>query len=92
MSKARVRILIEGKVQGVFFRQNTKEAAQLRNVKGWIRNLPSGKVEALFEGDKEAVQEMVDFCRIGPRGSYVTKIDLTREEYTGEFSDFQIMY
>ena len=90
--KVRVHILIEGKVQGVFFRQNTKEEAKLRNVKGWIRNLPNGRVEALFEGYEEAVQEMIDFCRTGPRGSYVTKIDITREEHTGTFSDFQITY
>ena len=83
---------VEGKVQGVFFRQNTKDAAQLRNVKGWIRNLPDGRVEAVLEGEDEATQEVIDFCRVGPKGAYVSKIEISREKYRGEFDDFQIMY
>lgn len=59
---------------------------------GWIRNLPDGTVEAVFEGEEEAVNALVDFCRHGPRGAMVTNIEITWENYLGEFHEFEIRY
>ena len=59
---------------------------------GWVRNLRDGKVEAVFEGEKEKVAELVEFCRRGPRGARVTRIDVSWEDYKGEFQDFSVRY
>lgn len=59
---------------------------------GWVRNLRDGKVEAVFEGEKEKVAELVEFCRRGPRGARVTRIDVSWEDYKGEFQDFFVRY
>ncbi|MCL2135392.1 MAG: acylphosphatase [Candidatus Bathyarchaeota archaeon] len=91
MSKVRVHIYVSGKVQGVFFRQNTKRQAQSRNVCGWISNLLDGRVEAVFEGEKLCVKEVVDYCRCGPSFAIVENIEVFFEEYIGDFSDFQII-
>ncbi|GAB4289134.1 MAG: hypothetical protein Fur0025_23510 [Oscillatoriaceae cyanobacterium] len=67
----RARIFVSGKVQGVFYRVSTKEEAQLKGLSGWVRNLPDGAVEAVFEGTPEAVEDMINWCHIGPRGARV---------------------
>ncbi|MEM2336045.1 MAG: acylphosphatase [Candidatus Bathyarchaeia archaeon] len=90
--KVRAHVFVSGRVQGVFFRYETRREARLRGVKGWVRNLPDGRVEAVFEGEEEAVKEMIDFCRHGPPGAKVTKVDVRWENYTGEFRDFEIRY
>ena len=64
--KARVHVVIEGRVQGVFFRASTRDEARARGLTGWARNLPDGRVEALFEGDKRVVENMLAWCRKGP--------------------------
>jgi acylphosphatase len=87
----RVHLLIEGKVQGVFFRQYAKEKALQNGIHGWVRNLPDGRVEAVFEGDDVAVQESIEFCRAGPRGSHVTSVVASNEKYLGEYDDFSIL-
>ena len=92
MTKARAHVLITGWVQGVFFRQRTKQEAQSRGVKGWIRNLDDGRVEAVFEGEENAVKEMVDFSKQGPRGAKVTNVEVALEEFSGEFNDFRVTY
>jgi acylphosphatase len=86
----RVHIFITGRVQGVFFRTKTRSEALKRNVVGWVRNLPDGRVEAIFEGEKEDVDKLVNFCRTGPQGAYVTKVDVYSEKSTGEFNNFKI--
>lgn len=88
--KVRVHVFISGRVQGVFFRVKTRSEAIKRNVTGWVRNIPDGKVEAVFEGEKEDVDELINFSRIGPQGAYVTKIDVYPEESTGEINNFRI--
>ena len=88
--KARAHVLVSGRVQGVFFRSETQSEAWRKNVKGWVRNLPDGRVEAVFEGEMEAVVKLIEFCERGPPGSRVKKIDVSWEEYTGEFKDFRI--
>jgi acylphosphatase len=62
MNKVRAHVLVSGKVQGVFFRQKTQRQAQSFGVTGWVRNLPDGRVEAVFEGEEEAVKALVDYC------------------------------
>ena len=90
--KARAHMFVSGRVQGVFFRSQTKHNADRHDVKGWVRNLPDGRLEAVFEGEKESVQALINFCKHGPSGARVTNIDLTWETYTGTFDKFKIRY
>jgi acylphosphatase len=93
MSEAkRVRIRIHGRVQGVFYRHNAAQKAERFGVKGWVRNHPDGSVEALLEGKEQAIQQMIKWCKEGPSGAIVEKMDLTWEPYKGEFHNFQIRY
>jgi acylphosphatase len=87
----RAHIYIGGRVQGVFFRVQTRSEAIKRSVTGWIRNKSDGKVEAVFEGEEKNVQRIIDFCRKGPPNADVTKIDIQWEEFTGKFSEFKIL-
>ena len=88
--KTRAHVFVSGKVQGVYFRQNTLQAANGRGVFGWVRNLPDGRVEAVFEGDEAAVNKMVEWCRSGPPSARVDSLDAKSEKYIGEFSSFSI--
>jgi acylphosphatase len=90
--KARAHVVVSGRVQGVFFRSQTRHNADRYDVKGWVRNLPDGRVEAVFEGEKEAVEELIEFCKHGPSGARVANVDLTWEPYSGEFDKFRIKY
>jgi acylphosphatase len=92
MSKARAHIFVSGKVQGVFFRQNTKRQAQSAGVLGWVRNLDDGRVEAVFEGEEETIKTVIEFCKVGPKGAQVTEIIVNWEPYRGEFQSFNITY
>lgn len=73
--RVRARVLVSGKVQGVFFRDSTKKEADLRDVSGWVRNLRDGRVEAVFEGDARAVDAMVAWCRTGPPMARVAGVE-----------------
>ena len=88
--KVRARIFVSGRVQGVFFRVETRYEAMKRNVAGWVRNTSGGRVEAIFEGEREDVEKLIEFCRKGPSGARVTKVDVQWEKYSGEFKDFKI--
>ena len=90
--KKRVRCIAHGRVQGVFFRASTMEKAREYGLTGWVRNNPDGTVEAVFEGDEEAIEKMLQWCREGPPLAHVTKLDVIEEPFTGEFSDFTIRY
>jgi len=90
--KARAHVWIEGYVQGVFFRYETSKVARSLNVNGWVRNLPDGRVEAVFESEKENVEEMIKFCRRGPHGAHVDDAKVKWETYLGEFSGFETRY
>ena len=83
---------ISGRVQGVFFRWETMKRARALGVRGWVRNLSDGRVEAVFEGSEEAVEQMLEFCREGPPAARVTKVEAREEPYRGEFSDFRILH
>ncbi|MCD6590635.1 MAG: acylphosphatase [Candidatus Aenigmarchaeota archaeon] len=90
--KTRAHVIISGVVQGVFFRAETCNLARKLGVKGWVRNLIDGRVEAVFEGDEKAVEEMVAFCHRGPPSAEVDDVEIKWEEYKGEFDDFYIRY
>ena len=90
--KARAHLFISGRVQGVFFRSAIKHDAHRYDVRGWVRNLPDGRVEAIFEGEKKAVVKLIEGSKRGPRGAHVSKLDLTWEDYTGDFDRFKIDY
>jgi acylphosphatase len=70
------RVVVHGSVQGVFFRDTTRRKAESRGVRGWVRNCSNGSVEALFEGEPDAVEAMVAFAREGPRGAQVERVDV----------------
>ena len=84
MSTRRVRVLIRGRVQGVFFRAETRARAESLGLSGAVRNLPDGAVEAVFEGDPARVESMVEWCRRGPEGASVEDVEVSSEEATGE--------
>jgi len=90
--KVRAHVFTSGMVQGVFFRSETRDEAKQLGVKGWVRNIPDGRVEAVFEGEQENVKELIEFCKRGPLGARVTGIDVIWENYTGEFRDFEIRH
>ncbi|MEM3641158.1 MAG: acylphosphatase [Candidatus Bathyarchaeia archaeon] len=90
--KVRAHVFISGHVQGVFFRSKTKYEADKRGVGGWVRNLPDGRVEAIFEGEENAVRELIEFCKRGPPGARVANVKVSWENYTGKFKDFEIIY
>jgi acylphosphatase len=79
----RRRVVISGRVQGVWFRDSCRVEAEQRDVTGWVRNLPDGSVEAAFEGEEGAVAEMVDWCRVGPPRAVVTSVEVTDEPPEG---------
>lgn len=79
----RRRVVVHGLVQGVFFRDTTRRQAVQRGVAGWVRNNPDGSVEAVFEGEDESVERLVELCREGPRGARVESVDVLREEPEG---------
>lgn len=80
---ARRRVVVKGRVQGVFFRDSTRDEAERRGVAGWVTNRGDGAVEAVFEGDPSAVGGMVDFCREGPSRADVDDVEETEEEPEG---------
>jgi len=90
--KVRVHILVSGLVQGVFFRAYIKEKAQELELTGWVRNLPTGQVEAVFEGDKENIEKIIEWTKEGPPTARVDDVKVNWENYRGEFNVFQIRY
>jgi acylphosphatase len=79
----RRRVIVRGLVQGVFFRDSTRRLAQRHGVSGWVANRADGAVEAVFEGEADAVERLVAFSRKGPRGAQVESVDVTEEEPEG---------
>jgi acylphosphatase len=85
----RRRVIVSGRVQGVFFRDSLRRTATSRGVAGWAQNRPDGAVEAVFEGDPEAVESMIRFCRQGPPRAEVENVAIHEEEPEG-LSGFRI--
>ncbi len=90
MENSRVHLVIKGYVQGVFYRASTREKAAELGLKGWVRNLHDGNVEAVFEGPVDKVQQAVEWCHEGPSGAQVLDIEIKRKKYLGEFDDFHV--
>lgn len=90
--RVRAHVYVSGRVQGVFFRSETHDEALRQGLTGWVRNTRDGRVEAVFEGEKAKVDEVIEFCRQGPPGARVTNVEVVWENYKGEFSGFRIRY
>ena len=87
----RVHIFVSGKVQGVYFRQNTSLKAQELGIVGWVRNLSDGRVESVMEGLEVNIDKMISWCKSGPKDALVTDVKIKNEEYKKEFSTFDIV-
>jgi acylphosphatase len=85
----RRRVVVHGRVQGVFFRDTVRRMAHSRGVAGWVSNRADGAVEAVFEGDAEAVESMLRFCRQGPERAVVERVEELDEQPEG-LEDFRI--
>ncbi|MBN1474695.1 MAG: acylphosphatase [Syntrophaceae bacterium] len=88
----RLHVYISGRVQGVFFRAETQRAATGINLTGWVRNVPDGRVEAVFEGEDTNVDKMLAWCHHGPPAARVQEVIVNEKAYTGEFNKFSINY
>ncbi|MFH1841467.1 MAG: acylphosphatase [Candidatus Nealsonbacteria bacterium] len=86
----RAHIFVSGRVQGVFFRENTKQKAKQLEITGWACNLSDGRVEAVFEGEKEKVEKIVNWARNGPIWAKVDNFSVIWEDYQGEFNSFEV--
>jgi len=92
MAKTRAKVLIKGVVQGVNFRYYTRREAIRHNVTGWVSNLPDGSVAAIFEGEEEEVEAMVQWCRQGPPSAQVAELIVQPEDYRAEFQSFSLRF
>jgi len=90
--KQRFHAFISGRVQGVSFRANTRNVATNLNIKGWVRNLGDGRVEVVAEGDKDNINDFIEFLKTGQDAAIIYKVDIRMEEYKGEFKDFTIRF
>ena len=92
MIQKRIHIFVTGRVQGVFFRQSTKVMAIKNNVKGWVRNLDDGRVEIIGEGEIQDIENLIQWCKTGPANSRVDEFELSEENVTDEFENFEVRY
>ena len=88
----RVHVYVSGRVQGVFYRSNTRRKALELGLTGWVRNLPDGRVEAIVEGEENRVDELIQWCRRGSPSAAVTGLEVERETPTGEFATFGVRF
>jgi acylphosphatase len=84
VSDARARVVIRGRVQGVFFRAETRDRARSLGLRGWVRNAPDGTVEAVFEGERERIESILVWCRRGPTLADVDDVEVHWESPEGE--------
>jgi len=87
-----VRATVYGRVQGVFFRAFVEEHAQLLGLRGYVRNLPSDDVEVVAEGERERVEKLVEYLKMGPPVARVNRVVTRWSEYTGSYSSFRVRY
>ena len=92
MEKVRLHLIIEGLVQGVWFRDSTRKKARSLGVSGWVRNRPDGTVEVLAEGPEKDVAAFVSWCHHGPPSAEVARVRETRQGWQGEFTSFDIIF
>ena len=86
----RAHVRISGRVQGVFFRDSTRQKAEDLTLAGWVTNLPDGRVEAVFEGPPDRVREMLRWCEEGPRQASVENVDTDIDDPAGDLSGFEV--
>ncbi|MBI5522625.1 MAG: acylphosphatase [Desulfarculus sp.] len=92
MDEVKATVLIKGKVQGVFFRAYTQETAQELGLKGWVRNLPLRRVEAVFQGPRDQVEKAIAWCHQGSPSALVTEVDVSWSEPDPALAGFEIRY
>lgn len=92
MDTIRAHLIIEGRVQGVFFRDSTRREAIELGLCGWVKNRFDGSVEVVAEGPKEKIETLIAWCHHGPPIARVTKVHEIREDYTGEFDSFKVTF
>ena len=92
MDNIRAHLIIEGMVQGVLFRDSTREEATRLDLTGWVKNRFDGNVEIVAEGPREKVEKLIEWCHHGPPIARVTKVHEIREDFTGEFDSFRITF
>jgi acylphosphatase len=92
MDNIRTHLIIEGRVQGVFFRDTTRREAVGLGLRGWVKNRLDGSVEVIVEGPKGKVDQLVQWCQHGPSYAQVTGVNRIDEEFTGEFDAFRIVF
>jgi len=90
--KTRARLVIEGRVQGVWFRDSTLRKANELGVYGWVKNRHDDAVEVLAEGASEAVDKLIEWCHKGPPQAIVRHVNVIKEEWQGEFDSFDIVF
>jgi acylphosphatase len=91
--KTQLHVIISGRVQGVWFRVSTKEKADQLGITGWVKNNNDGNVEALFEGEKKNLQEMISWCHNGPSNAIVENVKIVEENQSNNvFDNFSIRY
>lgn len=88
----RLKIRIEGKVQGVTYRYNTRNFAQKNNIKGWVKNLSDGTVSVVAEGEEKDLLKLIQWCKEGPTYAKVKKIEIEWSKYIGDLNEFDILY
>jgi acylphosphatase len=88
--RERAHVYVSGQVQGVFFRDSAREKAEQLGLGGWVKNLPDGRVEALFEGPSESVREMIQWCDQGPPHAAVEDVDTEFEASHGDLEGFEV--
>jgi acylphosphatase len=89
-NSVRAHLTVRGRVQGVYFRASTVQEAQNLCLTGWVRNCPDGSVEAVAEGDRRKVEDLIAWCRRGPQGARVQSVDVNWLAFSGEYQDFRI--
>jgi acylphosphatase len=92
MDNIRAHLIIEGRVQGVWFSDSTRNEATRLNLTGWVKNRFDGSVELVAEGSREEVKKLIEWCHHGPPGARVTMVHEIKEDYVGEFDSFRIMF
>jgi acylphosphatase len=88
----RIKVIITGEVQGKNFRAAIQEKALMLDLCGYVKNNDDGSVTSIFEGDEADVEEMIEFCKEGPRGVSIDDVEVIDQDYKGEFEDFEIRY
>jgi acylphosphatase len=92
VADVRIRMIIEGRVQGVWFRDSTRRQALALGITGWVRNRPDGAVEVVAEGAEDSVRRLSAWCHHGPSAARVTRVREDEEAWVGEFDSFEFSY